>query len=471
MASKHQRVVGFGTGPTSLFDAAGAAELDRHGPLAARLRPRGFDDLVGQPHLFGVGAPLRVLVEGGHLHSAVLFGPPGTGKTSFARLLAGIDNRHYVELSAVSAGVREVREVHEAARQRLGAEGRGTVVFLDEVHRFSKAQQDALLPGVEEGAFVLVGATTENPFYFLAAPLLSRSTLWRFTALSRDALTQLVRRGLEVEGATADEEALAIVVDLAEGDARAALTTLEVALDLARCAPAPMGGDHDGQPRLEAVHVKAARTTRALRYSVDGHYDLASALIKSVRGSDPDAGCYWLARMLAVGEDPRFIARRLVVLASEDIGQADPLSLLVADAAARAVELVGLPEARLNLAQAVIHLSLAPKSNASAVACSLAEADVASAPAAGVPASLRDPHSAGGAGAAGGSGSDDRRVRYVSPHDDPAAASRQSYLPPELEGRVYYEPLLSGREAAIAERRRAGQASIGGASSHENARD
>jgi putative ATPase len=428
-----------GSGP-DLFEAAAEVELGRRAPLAARMRPRTLDDVAGQQHLVGAGAPLRRLVESDRLSSAVLWGPPGTGKTTFARIIAETTAKRFEPLSAVTAGVKDVRDVVEAARRSLGAEGRGTILFLDEVHRFNKAQQDALLPAVEEGLVVLVGATTENPFFSLNAPLMSRSTLWRFEPLSQDDLVAVARRALAAEAATADDGALFLLADLAEGDARAVLTTLEVALALA------------GGRTVTVDDVEAARTTRALRHGQDEHYDLVSALIKSVRGSDPDAGLYWLARLVTAGEDPRFLARRLVILASEDVGMADPIALLVANAAAHAVEYVGLPEAGLNLAQVVVHLACAPKSNRSATAWWRAMEDVQQLPAAPPPPALRSSSYRGARQLGHGAG-------YDYPHDDPRGWVPAEYRPPEVAGRRYYEPTDRGAEAPLGplleERRRA----------------
>ena len=465
------------SGP-DLFEAAASAELARRAPLAARMRPRTLDDVVGQAHLLAPGAALRVLLESDRLSSAIFFGPPGTGKTTVAGLAAGLTRKELVQLSAVSAGVKDVREVLDAARSRLGRHGMGTILFLDEIHRFSRSQQDALLPGVEDGTIVLIGATTENPFFSINAPLLSRSTLWRFDQLGTADLVEVARRALLLEDARIADEALAACVDLAEGDARAVLTTLEVAVALARAraraeepaasvseAPTPAtgatgraggvegggveGGGAEGGGAGGVVvgieDVEAARTTRALRHGRDEHYDIVSALIKSIRGSDPDAGVYWLARLLAAGEDPRFVARRLVILASEDIAMADPTALLVADAAASALDRVGLPEAALNLAQAVVHLAAAPKSNRSAAALWRAQQDVATRPAGAVPARLRDAHYPGAEALGHGTG-------YEYPHDDPRGWVDAQYLPDELAGARYYEPSQHGAERQVAER-------------------
>ena len=344
-----------------LFAAAVEERLANRAPLAARLRPRSLDEVVGQRHLLGRGKSLRVLIESDRLSSVVLWGPPGTGKTTIARLVAGVSSKAFETLSAVSAGVKDVREVAERARARLGERGQGTILFLDEVHRFSRAQQDVLLPFVEEGLLVLVGATTENPYFSLTGPLLSRSTLFRLEPLAEADLRELARRaladkerGLGNEPTEIDDDALEHLVGRCEGDARHLLTVLEVAHALAV---------ERATGRISLDDAEAALALRSVNYGDDEHYDIVSAFIKSIRGSDPDAGVYWLARMLEAGEDARFVARRLVILASEDVGLADPQSILVANAAAHAVEYVGLPEAALNLAHAVIHLALAPKSN------------------------------------------------------------------------------------------------------------
>jgi putative ATPase len=421
-----------------LFGAALQERLRRQAPLAARLRPASLDEVVGQEHLLGPGGPLRRLIEADRMSSVILWGPPGTGKTTLAKLIAASTERSFETLSAVTAGVKDVREVVARAKTRLGEQGQGTILFLDEVHRFNKSQQDAFLPSVEEGLLVLVGATTENPYFEVNAPLLSRSSLFRLHPLTPDNIRELLGRGLATEKAEADDEAIAHLVDRADGDARVALNALEVAIALA-------GGAGSTVTLAEA---EAALDARALRYERDEHYDIVSAFIKSVRGSDPDAGLYWLARMLEAGEDARFIARRLVILASEDVGMADPMSLLVADAAARAVEFVGLPEAQLNLAHAVIHLATAPKSNRVTAALGGAQGDVRERPAGEVPMHLRSSAYFGAKKLGHGTG-------YEYPHEDPRGWVPQEYRPPELADRVYYEPSDHGFEREIAERMRA----------------
>lgn len=437
-----------------LFAAAAEDRLSRQAPLAARLRPRSLDEVVGQEHLLGPGRPLRALIEADRLSSVILWGPPGTGKTSLSQLIANTTAKAFEQLSAVTATVKDVREVAARAQDRLGQRGQGTILFLDEVHRFNKAQQDALLPSVESGLLVLIGATTENPFFEVNPPLLSRSTLFRLEPLSVDACTRLVLRGLAAERAIIDDEALALLVERANGDGRHVLTSLEVAMALAHGRPDSAtdvaardrpGDALDAQVRVTLDDVEAALGTKAFRYGRDDHYDVVSAFIKSIRGSDVDAGLHWLARMLEAGEDPRFIARRLVILASEDIGMADPFSLLIAEAAARAVDLVGLPEAQLTLAHAVVHLATAPKSNRVTVALGRARTDVREIGGGEVPMHLRDAHYRGAASLGHGQG-------YDYPHDHPGGWVDQQYRPAELEDRVYYEPSSNGAEDAVRSR-------------------
>jgi putative ATPase len=420
-----------------LFGSALQDRLKRQAPLAARMRPEKLDEVAGQEKLLAPGKPLRSLIEADRLSSVILWGPPGTGKTTLAMLIARATSKEFVTMSAVTAGVKDVREATAKARQRLAEHGQGTILFLDEVHRFNKAQQDALLPSVEEGLLTLIGATTENPYFEVNAPLMSRSTLFRLEPLSKESLRTLLDRALEREGHSAEEDALVHLADKAEGDARTAHNALEVAMALA---------DQRGEgEKVTLADAEAALDARALRYERDEHYDIISAFIKSMRGSDPDAGLYWLARMIEAGEDARFIARRMVVLASEDVGMADPMGIVVADAAARAVEFVGLPEAQLNLAHAVVYLATAPKSNRAYLALRRAQADVRDRPAGQVPTHLRDASYYAAKKLGHGEG-------YDYPHDDPRGWVPQSYRPPEVEGRTYYEPSEHGAEREVAER-------------------
>ena len=436
-----------------LFESAGAERLARQAPLAARLRPRTLDEIVGQGHLLAPGRPLRELIEADRLSSVILWGPPGTGKTTLARVVAASTAKEFCELSAVSASVKDVREVIADARLRLGEHSRGTILFLDEVHRFNKAQQDALLPAVEDGLIVLIGATTENPHFEVNPPLLSRSTLFRLVPLDDAALRTLIDRALEAEGARADADAIDHIAARSGGDGRHALTSTEVAVALATrrqeaeaLEAVEISGAAHAAPDASTGGVQVILTdaehavdAKAVRYGADGHYDTISAFIKSLRGSDPDAGLYWLARMLDAGEDPRFIARRMVILASEDIGMADSSALLMAEAAARAVEYVGLPEAGLNLAHAVVRLATAPKSNRVTVALSRAKTDARSAGAGEVPIHLRDAHYQGAASLGHGKG-------YMYPHDDPSGWVPQQYRPDEVAENIYWEPSEHGRE-------------------------
>ncbi len=438
---------------------ARSAEVAGPAPLAARLRPRHLDEVVGQRHLRGAGSPLRRLVEGGGTTSVILWGPPGTGKTTLAHIVSRATGRRYRELSAVTAGVKDVRAVIDEARSARSAAGARTVLFIDEVHRFTRTQQDALLPSVELGWVTLVAATTENPFFSVVGPLLSRSLLLTLEPLTDDDIRGVLDRALSDPRGYAGrlaltDEARAHVVRLAGGDARRALTVLEAGaeaflVDLAATEEADGGGRGRAVARLDVDVLEQAVNRAAVRYdrSGDQHYDVISAFIKSMRGGDADAALHYLARMLEAGEDPRFIARRMIILASEDVGMADPGALGVAVAAGQALDLVGLPEARLALAQAVIHLALAPKSNAVIRAIEAATADVRAGRAGPVPAYLRDAHYQGATRAGSG-------VGYRYPHDAPGGVVRQQYPPDGLTGTDYYLPGGNGFERRATERLR-----------------
>jgi len=415
---------------SDLFSDAAKQRLPDVAPLALRMRPETLEEFVGQRQMLGEGSALRAAIEEDRVRSAIFYGPPGTGKTTLARIIASVTGAAFAELSAVSATVAQVREVLAGARERLGAHGQRTILFLDEIHRFNKAQQDALLPGVEEGVITLIGATTENPYFEVNSALLSRSQVYELEPLSVEELETVARRGAAALGAEISPELLELIATRAGGDARSVHNIVELAVQTAHAA---------GEPVAEA-HVEDAARKRPLLYSkaADAHYDFISAFIKSMRGSDPNASVYYLAAMLESGEDARYIARRMIVLASEDIGNADPRALLVAVAAAQAVEHVGLPEARLNLSQAAIYLARAPKSNASYDAIKRATKDVQERGNIRPPKELRD---ASWYGRQLGHGEG-----YISPHSDPEGFE-VDYLPDELKGATYYEPSGNGEEA------------------------
>jgi putative ATPase len=411
-------------------------------PLAVRMRPRDLDELVGQEHLLGEGSALRTAIESGHLHSAILYGPPGSGKTTLARIAAQRTDAAFEEQSAVNAGRAEIRAAIERAEERRRASDRPTIFFLDEIHRFNKAQQDALLPAVEEGLLTLIGATTENPYFEVNSALLSRCQIYELQPLEADDVEALLQRALTDERGIADppqvaEEALRMLAERSGGDARVALSALERAVERVQ----------RGGGSIDIAAVEDALQRKALDYDREGdrHYDYISAWIKATRGSDPDASLYYLAVMLEGGEDPRFIARRMVILASEDIGNADPQALVVATAAGQAVDRVGMPECALNLGQAAAYLALAPKSNASTTAIGAAMAEVREQGAKPPPDYLRDAHYPGAKKLG-------RGVGYSYPHDEPGGVSEQRLMPEGMEGRRFYEPTDRGFEAELRRR-------------------
>lgn len=428
------------------FDDRGVPACDADAPLAVRMRPTSLDEVVGQGHLLGEGAPLRRLLapisrDGVAVSSVVLWGPPGTGKTTLAYLIARASGRHFVELSAVSSGVSDVRSVVQAARRRIASGDEETVLFVDEVHRFSKAQQDSLLPAVENRWVVLVAATTENPSFSVISPLLSRSLLLTLRPLESDAIEELIRRALADERGlggrfTIEDEAVAGLVRLAGADARKSLTLLEAAAGVA---------DDRGERLITVAGVEAAANSALVRWGRDQHYDVASAFIKSMRGSDVDASLHYLARMIEAGEDPRFIARRIMIAASEEVGMAAPEVLTTCVAAAQGVASIGMPEARLLLAQAVVAVATAPKSNATYLAIDRAIADVRAGRGGAVPEHLRDAHYRGADMLGHGDG-------YLYAHDHPHHVAAQQYMPDDLQGVRYYAPTDNGHEAMLTKR-------------------
>jgi putative ATPase len=432
--------IGTGSGPGAVTSLG---QVPPDAPLAVRMRPRTIDELVGQDHLLAPGAPLRQLVSGDAPTSVILWGPPGSGKTTIAYLVAHATDRRFVALSALNAGVKDVRAVIDSARRERRSGGRPTVLFIDEVHRFSKTQQDSLLSAVEDRTVTLLAATTENPYFSVISPLLSRCVLLTLHPLDDDAVRGLVKRALADERGlrgevTLDADAEDHLVRLAAGDVRKALTALEAAAASAAAR---------GTTAIDLATAEQAVDVAALRYDRDGdaHYDVVSAFIKSMRGSDVDGALHYLARMLVAGEDARFIARRLIIFASEDVGMADPTALQTAVAAAHAVEHVGLPEVQLNLAHAVVHLATAPKSNAVILAIGAALTDVRAGVGGPVPRHLRDAHYPGARRLGHGDG-------YRYPHDDPRGVVTQQYPPDDLVGRDYYQPSVHGAELSIADR-------------------
>lgn len=427
-------------------DESGVPAFNAGAPLAVRMRPTTLDEVVGQAHLLGEGAPMRRLLSPGSsdgvaVSSVVLWGPPGTGKTTLAYLIARASGRRFIELSAVSSGVSDVRRVVDDARRTLASGGEETILFVDEVHRFSKSQQDSLLPAVENRWVVLVAATTENPSFSVISPLLSRSLLLTLRPLDADAIERLIRRALADERGLAGhfsitDEAVAGLVRLAGSDARKSLTLLEAAAGVA---------SDDGSGEITVASVEAAANQALVRWSKDQHYDVASAFIKSMRGSDVDASLHYLARMIEAGEDPRFIARRIMIAASEEIGMAAPEVLTMCVSVAQGVALIGMPEARLLLAQAVVAVATAPKSNATYLAIDRAIADVRAGRGGAVPEHLRDAHYAGAKTLGHGDG-------YLYAHDQPHHVAAQQYLPDDLEGARYYEPTDNGHEAMLTKR-------------------
>ena len=427
-------------------------------PLASRMRPRTLDEFVGQEHIVGAGTVLRRAIERDQLTSVIFFGPAGCGKSTLASVIAHTTKAHFENFSAVTSGVADVRRVVAEARERWKRKKQKTLLFVDEIHRFNKAQQDAFLPHVEAGTIILIGATTENPFFSVNAPLLSRSRIFRFEPLREEHVRLILQRALQDKerglgnfAVEVDEDAMDFLVQMSNGDARAVLTALEMAVTNAPAEP-PLSPLLTKEGTGEVHHVtlalaEDAMQQRALTYDKQGdfHYDIISAYIKSMRGSDPDAALYWLARMLAAGEDPRFIARRLVIHAAEDVGNADPMALVVANAAAQAMEYVGMPEARIPLAQATIYIATAPKSNATVVAINRAMEDVQTRPPASVPMHLRDASYQGAQRLGHGKG-------YLYPHDFPGHFVTQEYLPGGTKSQTYYEPTEQGFEQTIQER-------------------
>ncbi|MDO4582152.1 MAG: replication-associated recombination protein A [Bacillota bacterium] len=429
-----------------LFDPSAEQRMAQEAPLAARMRPRNMDEFIGQEQIVGSGRLLRRAIEADQLSSLIFFGPPGSGKTTLAQIIAGSTASDFCSISAVTSGIADIRAVLKNAEEAWKFHGRRTVLFIDEIHRFNKTQQDALLPAVENGVVILIGATTENPYFEVNGALLSRSRIFRLEALGEDDIYQLLRRAVEDERGMAsyqpliDDDALRHWASACAGDARTAYNALELAV----LTTAP---GEDGKRHIDLAIAEESIQRRNVSYDKKGdwHYDVISAFIKSMRGSDPDAALHWLARMMEAGEQPEFIARRIIICAAEDVGMADPLALVVAQAAADSVHYVGWPEARIALAEAAVYVATAPKSNAAYLGVEAAIADIRDLPFSGVPAHLRDTSYAGAKKFGHGKG-------YKYPHDFPGHYTPQQYLPAELENRRYYHPSDNGKEARIAER-------------------
>lgn len=428
-----------------LFDIANKERKQKSAPLAARMRPRTLDEFVGQEAIVGKGRLLRRAIEADQLSSLIFYGPPGSGKTTLAQIIANTTGGNFRVLSAVTSGVADIRETLKFAKDELKLYGRRTVLFIDEIHRFNKGQQDALLPAVEDGTIILIGATTENPFFEVNGALISRSRIFRLQALSPDDIFTLLKRciddarGMKDYHAQIDDEALRHWADVCGGDARTAYNALELAVITTE-------PDADGIRHIDLAIAEESIQQRNVSYDKKGdwHYDVISAFIKSMRGSDPDAALHWLARMTEAGEQPEFIARRIIICAAEDIGLADPMALVIANAAAEAVHYIGWPEARIALAEAAVYVACAPKSNAAYLGIEAAIADIHGKPFSGVPLHLRDTSYKGAKQFGHGKG-------YLYPHDFPGHYTPQQYLPDEFRGRVYYQPSQNGREQRISE--------------------
>jgi len=430
-----------------LFDYSRENRLKKEAPLAVRMRPRNLDEFVGQEHIIGKGKLLRRAIEADRLNSIIFFGPPGSGKTALAQVIANTTAANFVQVNAVAVGVAKIREIIAKAKEDLGMYGKKTILFIDEIHRFNKAQQDALLPDVENGTIILIGATTENPYFEVNPPLISRSRIFRLEPLTKENIKEIVlravsdkERGLGNENFKITDEALDYLSEIAGGDARVALNALELAV-------MTTGEDKSGVKKVDVHVIADCVQQRVISYDKtgDNHYDVVSAFIKSVRGSDPDAALHWLARMLEAGEDPRFICRRMIILASEDIGLADPNALTIAVSASQALDYVGLPEARLALAQAAVYLACAPKSNAIIKGIDAALQDARSKNIGFVPPHLRDAHYSGAKKLGHGKG-------YLYPHNYPGNYVEQEYMPEPLRGRRYYQPTDNGMEKEIRRR-------------------